>query len=307
MNTRLYDESTVSIIQNFLDLNNYYPISAWSLPDSLFSYTALYEYDESGTTRDIVDDLNDNRFTITTPALFNDIYDSTVHMNSLTALEKAMYNAEQLLDFPFYSGRYKKIVTEIAKDNDNNRMTDLLRPLRVKCFTTQMCSALQWGLYADKNTGICIEYNPHAWTNSRDRFFPIVYSSTPIDVSIFFDRSRADYNPAVGVMLSSINKSLEWKHECEWRLIQNNYDSYDNLPQRVCLSHGFRPLSVTLGKEFNRIPIEDSKGLIAERLAKWLYENKIESFQVDYTRGTFELRRSSISWSNLEYGFWLCL
>ena len=305
MISKLYDESTIKIIQNFLNSNNYYPINGWVTPNSLFCYTALFEYDDAGTTRDIVDDLNDNIFTVSSPALFNDIYDSTVHMNSLNSLEKVMINAEKILDFPFYSGPYKKIISEIANDNDNNRMTDLLRPLRIKCFSAHINSILQWGLYADKNFGICIEYNPYEWINSCDKFFPVVYTSKPIDVSNYFDRRGCDYNPAIGVILSSINKSLDWKHESEWRLIQNSYDSYDYQPQRVSLSHGVKPKSVTLGKEFCRIPIEEEKGYIAERLVKWLYENDIDTYQLEYKRGTFELIRSSISWSNSENGFWL--
>jgi len=305
--SKLYDESTISIIQEFLHSNDYYPDSGWSLPESLFSYTALYEYDDAGKTRDIVDDLDDGSFTVTSPALFNDIYDSTVHMNSLVALEKVMHSAEQTLEFPFYTGPYKEIIIDIANTNDQNRMTDLLRPLRIKCFSTQMCSVLQWGLYADKNSGICVEYNPQDWTSSEHCFFPIIYSSTPIDVSRFFDKSNANYNPAIGVIISSINKGLDWKHECEWRLIQNNYDCFDVLPQRVSLCHDFKPKSVTLGMEYIHISIDSDKGFIAEKLAKWLFKNKIDSYKVDYKKGSFELHRLPVLWNDLDYGFWLCL
>lgn len=99
----------------------------------------------------------------------------------------------------------------------------------IECFTQSPTDILMWSYYADKHTGICVEYDfsklffslPNAF------LFPVYYSESRPLLNL-----EAIYNPETkqicndraveafpGLMWSWITKSLEWDREKEWRLI----------------------------------------------------------------------------------------
>ena len=86
-----------------------------------------------------------------------------------------------------------------------------------------------WSYYADKHTGVCVEYDfSKLFTSCANSFlFPVNYSENrplldiqnlynPVTQQVYNDRI-AEAFPSV--MKSWITKSKEWEREKEWRLI----------------------------------------------------------------------------------------
>lgn len=99
----------------------------------------------------------------------------------------------------------------------------------VECFTQSPTDILMWSYYANKHTGICVEYDfSKLFTTLPNAFlFPVHYSEKRPVLDI-----QTIYNPTTkvvdedalrhefpNIIWSWITKSLEWEREKEWRLI----------------------------------------------------------------------------------------
>ena len=99
----------------------------------------------------------------------------------------------------------------------------------IECFTQSPTDILMWSYYADKHTGVCVEYDfSKLFTTCANSFlFPVQYSENRplLDIQNLFDPSTQQvYNDRIveafpSVMKSWITKSKEWEREKEWRLI----------------------------------------------------------------------------------------
>ena len=99
----------------------------------------------------------------------------------------------------------------------------------IECFTQSPTDILMWSYYADKHTGVCVEYDfSKLFASCANSFlFPVCYSENrplldmqnlydPVIKQICNDRI-AEAFPSI--MRSWITKSKEWEREKEWRLI----------------------------------------------------------------------------------------
>lgn len=99
----------------------------------------------------------------------------------------------------------------------------------IECFTQSPTDILMWSYYADKHTGVCVEYDfSKLFSSCANAFlFPVCYSENrplldilklydPVTKQICNDRI-AEVFPSI--MRSWITKSKEWEREKEWRLI----------------------------------------------------------------------------------------
>ena len=99
----------------------------------------------------------------------------------------------------------------------------------IECFTQSPTDILMWSYYADKHTGVCVEYDfAKLFTSCANSFlFPVCYSENRplLDIQKVYDpitqKIRNDRIVEVfpNVMRSWITKSKEWEREKEWRLI----------------------------------------------------------------------------------------
>ncbi len=101
--------------------------------------------------------------------------------------------------------------------------------LGVCCFSRSNKEVLMWGHYANKHTGICVEYD---FTNA-DKYIPntfllpVIYSKkrplVPIgkmyDLKDKLDENKTIYKLAPYLIEGFDTKSEKWKDEREWRLI----------------------------------------------------------------------------------------
>ena len=99
----------------------------------------------------------------------------------------------------------------------------------IECFTKSPTDVLMWSYYAEKHTGICVEYDFSKLFSSLPNafLFPVYYSESrpllnleslynPVTKQVCNDKV-AEAFPSL--MWSWITKSLEWEREKEWRLI----------------------------------------------------------------------------------------
>jgi hypothetical protein len=99
----------------------------------------------------------------------------------------------------------------------------------VECFTQSPSDVLMWSYYANKHTGICVEYDfSKLFSSLSDALLlPVDYSESrpllniqsiydPITKQAISDRL---VNEFPNVIRSWITKSKEWEREKEWRLI----------------------------------------------------------------------------------------
>ena len=114
----------------------------------------------------------------------------------------------------------------------------------IECFTQSPTDILMWSYYADKHTGVCVEYDfSKLFTSCANSFlFPVCYSENRplLDIQKVYDpitqQIRNDRIVEVfpSVMRSWITKSKEWEREKEWRLIsfpiKNNSERLVKLP-----------------------------------------------------------------------------
>lgn len=99
----------------------------------------------------------------------------------------------------------------------------------IECFTQSPTDILMWSYYADKHTGVCVEYDfAKLFTSCANSFlFPVCYSENRplLDIQKVYDPiTQQIWNDRIvevfpSVMRSWITKSKEWEREKEWRLI----------------------------------------------------------------------------------------
>ena len=116
-------------------------------------------------------------------------------------------------------------------------LDDVIKQIRVglgnqvgiECFTQSPTDILMWSYYADKHTGVCVEYDfSKLFTSCANSFlFPVNYSENRplLDMQILYDpitqqvRNDRIAEAFPSIMKSWITKSKEWEREKEWRLI----------------------------------------------------------------------------------------
>lgn len=102
----------------------------------------------------------------------------------------------------------------------------------IECFTQSPTDVLMWSYYADKHTGICVEYDfsKSLFSLSESFLFPVCYSKkrpllkleeiyNPITKQLSHDKVIEIFP---SIILSLITKSVEWEREKEWRLISSH-------------------------------------------------------------------------------------
>ena len=140
--------------------------------------------------------------------------------------------------------KIKSIATLAGVDIPNSEIErvyssvdDVIRQIReffgkqvgIECFTQSPTDILMWSYYADKHTGVCVEYDfSKLFTSCANSFlFPVFYSENRplLDIQNLYNPvTQQVYNDRIveafpSVMKSWITKSKEWEREKEWRLI----------------------------------------------------------------------------------------
>jgi len=243
------------------------------LPTALFSYHKVNEY--------IIDDLIKKQITLTDPNLFNDLYDSTLHVNSETSERKNLEELNSYLaELKAHSifGESLELVDidqSIADMNyperDKRIMRVFSKDYRIKCFSEMWDSILMWSHYADNSRGICIEYDFSEDERAKN-FLPVTYLKDPLDFSDIADHSIPigkldnDNQLSMAVLLSISTKNDVWKYESEWRFILPLVLLGNTMPSRISCKKIPIPKTIILGAHFAKQADENSKEILLKIL-----------------------------------------
>lgn len=234
----LHDYLTTKIVDNSAAQKLLKPV-----PSKLYRYSDLNQYSCS--------DLVNNHITLSKPMIFNDVYDSTIHRQTFPQIEERHYKLNeslQRLEYPPLVMDMEYLKEDFAR-RDRHFMTYMTEPMRIGCFSEERASILMWSHYANKNQGICAEYN---FTESRCASFlyPVVYLNSPIDMSSIHEEQEAGDIERT-VLLSALIKADAWQYEKEWRHVFY-FIPPNPLPERVPIINIPIPGKIYLGKNFLR-------------------------------------------------------
>ena len=132
------------------------------------------------------------------------------------------------------------------------------KTLRVTCFTTAKDMMPFWYYYADKHTGICIEYKYREMVfDSSIVFLPVIYPEED-------DRFKYKYAPVnekdikLGGIINTLIKHPDWKFENEWRAIR--YQRVESLEKPMHLP--LKVHAIHFGEDVNQKNVDRIKDII---------------------------------------------
>lgn len=102
------------------------------------------------------------------------------------------------------------------------RLEEAIRnSVRICCFTTRYDNMPMWYHYADKHSGVCIEFSPEESHPLFNRLlFPVIYNDERFDATKYFKNiTSTEPAPTLFNFYASIFKSKDWANEEEWRLV----------------------------------------------------------------------------------------
>jgi hypothetical protein len=119
-----------------------------------------------------------------------------------------------------YNEIYNRIAQEVSKR---------LKEAGVFCLSNNNDNILMWSHYADGHKGFCIEFER---CNDRDnelgnydRTIPVEYIRHDYEKVTVFNKKAYD--------MKFYTKSVKWKYEREWRLLNDKYNETEPLPGKI--------------------------------------------------------------------------
>ena len=179
-------------------------------PKKIYRYRPLNVY--------TIDELINEHVFLSSPNI-DDIFDTTIVNNGKEAegILAAYYFTKYYREKDPKMNENYKIYTEYF-ENFNRKLRE---NVRIACFTESNTNVPMWQYYAEKNTGICIEYSINVEklvnNNTNIYFLPVIYTK---DYNEYFpyDLNEDKKNKLVSI-ICSVLKMEEWIFEKEWRII----------------------------------------------------------------------------------------
>ena len=176
-----------------------------------------------------------------------------------------------------YCDRMAQIQNNVRKVIDENYL--------VTCFSETYTNNLMWAHYADKNRGICVEYD---FTKSNDPdviflqncIFPVIYSPKRPQIPVVIESrghfsyyAHEDNYGLTEKYLFLLTKGLEWKYEREWRMILQ--ESKNRVFKFPIISKIY--LGVNISKEFEKrvVALAKRKNVEIKKLSVSVNEYKL--------------------------------
>lgn len=216
-------------------------INSFKVPKILYRYSKISQY--------LINNLKNNTFTATSPTEFNDLYDSTMHFDTVS-LDKKRFKeineSSKRLGFEeVITKETEEILLKQSNEIDEYSLTYLTKNFRIACLSSNSNNIKMWSHYSDRNNGVCIAYGFSKSKNNLDKFiYPVLYITKPIDVTELCEVNNQIMEAA---LLSIISKFEDWQHEKEWRLI---FYFPDDQNKRLEISTAPKPEFILLGNRF---------------------------------------------------------
>jgi hypothetical protein len=277
---------------------------------------ALYRYRSLESLGYRLDELRNGYVFLNNPGEFNDPYDSALSTSLASfftqVLEPYGYGDQSTVSDAIKSlgdlgaNIFSDLLTDFTNmlygypsPPKNRDMFDALRNLiRVGCFTTNSNSVVMWSHYANRHTGICVEFSGSSMLSSK-RFLelvhPVQYADKLFDLVQIFSTvlpeidpgetpssSVPGVNPDCWPILAACQKSEEWSYENEWRLV--SLDPAGHKGPRFSLADcNIKPSRVILG---TRIDQADQAAVteLAERISVPVVKARLarDRFEIEF-------------------------
>lgn len=221
--------------------SNDFTIEKFHLPKLLFRYSSL--------NRHTLKNLQENSLCATIPAEFNDLYDSTMHFNTVLQYQNSINELNKSYQALGYDkvidSKNRELLLVDAVELDAHKLTYLTEDFRIVCFTTLYKDIRMWSHYGNKNKGLCIGYNLSKSKYEIDNFvYPVIYIDKPIDVT---ELCEDDNKLPLAILISIISKFSDWKDEKEWRMI---FYLMNCKEKRIPIINVPKPECIFLGNKF---------------------------------------------------------
>lgn len=282
----------------------------------LYRYRSLSPY--------AIDDIINNKITLTSIGEFNDVFDGAMHQYGtmeeikktievkwaeMEAVRKKACLPEPLLQKDDFVKPYiEHLKTECRL---KFRELDYLGTY-VCCFSQENSSTLMWAHYADSNKGICMEYDFNKLPSQnndcllRNSILPVAYTPTPIDLSDLLDDNGSKiykYPLDAAVLCTALNKAPVWQYEKEWRIIWVLAYSSEEC-KRLPINSIIKPSKIYLGYHFlkaffyyDNSEREKSLAMLNKfiSLIEFIEENNIKVAVMVPSVGNYQLKPCDIS------------
>lgn len=228
---------------------------AYTLPQKI---PTLYKF--SGFSKYSIENIINDGFSMSLVSSFNDSHDSKLSFGDLKmhAIEENLTDSMLAINAgcePCITQH--EWLSQLIEEQKAYR--SFLSDSYCVCFSEKADSTLMWSHYSDNNRGICIAYdfekiktNPMYYS-----LLPVCYTDVPIDIYDFAHEKRGENSIELGLLISLLNKSFDWRYEYEWRMFCFNSSlSAKKLEKYLTLKDIVPVQGVILGQNFidNFIP-----------------------------------------------------
>jgi len=208
-----------------------------------------------------------------------------------------------------FKRKAEKILTYVTTDHGDNmkeffeacsNVTDYQSKLNkainiaygISCFSERYDNALMWSHYANRHTGICVEYDFSLFKPNEKpllQLFPVIYTNKRecLPTNVTYDENWKPYlsnSPFTlyQIIKNLISKSDVWNYEQEWRLIGFFKELTEQKWHLPIISKIY--LGVNFDCEYNL------KQNMKEKIVKLAIEKSIPVFQVYLSTATYEMK-----------------
>ena len=201
-----------------------------------------FTYPDKFTSNDKIDNIKIKNFLLSSPKILKNLIafvsnvDDKKHILDVVVkdedmLQKTVEIAEQM-NLPIEKSKIEEFYNRIDVTVDNLHIK-IGETFGVSCFTQSPFNMLMWSHYANKHTGICVEYDFGKLFSGEqtELLFPVNYSKNRpllhIEKILKYEDNNLSMNENnVNVLFPDmmkclITKSDVWQYENEWRLIKS--------------------------------------------------------------------------------------
>jgi hypothetical protein len=193
-----------------------------SQPEYLYKYTSVARLEEI---------LTQGRIFFPTPADFNDPFDGKVRQKKTPRRKRERYNRDLLRDrqprMPKHLRKELAKRASISDDEDKRFSNRIHQGVGILCLTEKRDNVLMWSHYAEKHTGVFLEFHGFSLTGSSTfPPLPVRYSDEYPVVDLFEMKHLVNGNDPLAsskqreiVECIYLTKAKGWEYECEWRVV----------------------------------------------------------------------------------------
>ena len=257
----LYNDKITDIIKKIINKHK---------NDSFESKKTNYD-EKTNEIIDIIKDKDKNQIEIDPKTLYSYM---PFNDNTKDAIVRGYKYANEIFDFNDPTDPTIKLIGE---EEDKEEMRELLKNIRIACFSTSPLNALMYSHYTDKHKGISIEYdfsNFNKKDTTTSTLLEVKYKEElkiDSEISQISMKSDDDTDKEISFLDLFRTKHLNWEYEKEYRVITYDVDKIgkENLTIKA----------IYLGKDFPEDNIELITELIKDKDIK-LYQVRLHEHNV---------------------------